>query len=137
MLDRFHKVRSFGQSLDYLSNTLERTYPRGLDAEIFTFVALERAYRDATQPFEREHVTPYMYLHPESFSLHGFFSPVDLSRHRWTLDTEEDWQLIETIYSALYDTETLFATQAVVELMNSRPELGRINAHIEQKKLGQ
>ena len=121
---------------DYLSNTLERTYPRGLDAEIFTFPALERSNLAAKQPYEREHVTPYIYRHPELFVLENFPGPVDLSFHRWTLDTEEDWRLIDAIYSVLGKKEPCFGTQAVLQLLELQPELVNINAYVEQKKLG-
>lgn len=134
MLRQFQTARAEGRALDYLSNTLERTFPRGLDAEIFTMAALERAHREAGEPYEREHVTPYIYRHPESFALQSFRNPVYLSDHRWTLDTEEDWRLIEAVYAALDKQGTTFTTQAVLDLLGSRPELVALNAHIEQKK---
>lgn len=136
MLGQFHADRSSGRGLDYLSNTLERTYPRGLDAEIFTFSALERSHVEARQPHEREHVTPYIYQHPEFFALKNFSGPVNLSDLRWTLDTEEDWRLIEAIYAVLGNEEPFFSTQAVLQLLESQPELVSINAHVEQKELG-
>jgi len=121
---------------DYLSNTLKRTYPRGLDAEIFTIQALETAHRQAKLPHEREHVTPYIYRHPESFRLHSFASPEDKSMHRWTVDTPEDYQLIKTIYAKLNQAGGVFSTAAVLDLLRQHPDLSQINAHIEQKKLG-
>ena len=136
MLDYFNSERSQGLNIDYLSNTLTRSYPRGLDAEVFTFSALERAFLDAVQPYEREHVTPYIYQHPELFSLHGQTSDEDHSAHRWTLDTEEDFRLIEEIYFALYKENKFFTMEHILELLKQRPELARINVHVEQKKLG-
>lgn len=136
MLDYFNSERSQGLNIDYLSNTLTRSYPRGLDAEVFTFTALEKAFLNAVQPYEREHVTPYIHQHPEIFSLHGQTSDEDLSAHRWTLDTEEDFRLIEEIYFALYKENKFFTTEHILELLKQRPELAGINAHVEQKKLG-
>ena len=52
---------------DYASNVIPRTYPRGLDTEVFTFAALDRAWREAREPHQREHVTPYLYEHPQIF----------------------------------------------------------------------
>ena len=137
MLRAYYRRQEAGQAVDYLSNTLERTFPRGLDAEIFTFTALEKAHHAATKLYEREHVTPYLYLHPELFSLEVFCNPVDLSHHRWTLDPQEDWTFIEAIYRALYREGNLFSTQEVLELLEAQPELMAINAHVRQKKLGE
>jgi spore coat polysaccharide biosynthesis protein SpsF len=133
MLEAFERQSDGGNRADYLSNTLTRTYPRGLDAEIFTFAALERAHREATQAFEREHVTPFIYNHPELFSLKNFAGDRDHSRHRWTLDTAEDWQLIEAIYTALYRPDRLFGTDDILALLARQPNLIALNAHVKQK----
>jgi spore coat polysaccharide biosynthesis protein SpsF len=133
MLSQFQTLSTGGPGPDYFSNTLKRTFPRGLDAEIFTMAALERAHRQAVAPFDREHVTPYIYRHPESFVLQNFANPVDLSHHRWTLDTAADWRLLEAVYAALNRQGTIFTTQAVLDLLESRPELVALNAHVEQK----
>jgi spore coat polysaccharide biosynthesis protein SpsF len=134
MLQVFIAANTPKITVDYLSNVLERRYPRGLDAEIFTFAALEQAHREAQRPREREHVTPYLYNHPEKFRLRSFRSPEDLSRYRWTLDTPEDWALIEAIYQALYRPDQLFTTRQVLDLLEARPELAQINASVRQKE---
>jgi spore coat polysaccharide biosynthesis protein SpsF len=133
MIEEYAAQRRRGERLDYLSNTLTRTYPRGLDAEIVDFGALHRAQAEATQPFEREHVTPYIYGHPDSFGLKNFAGIPDLSHHRWTLDTEEDWRLIEAIYTALYRADRLFDTREVLDLLERQPALIALNARIVQK----
>lgn len=120
---------------DYMSNVLRRTFPRGLDTEIFTFANLKRAHREAKESREREHVTPYFYQHPELFRLQSYEEAPDLSAHRWTLDTAEDWELIQRVYAALYRPRRIFTTGEVLNLLRERPELTKINAHIEQKKL--
>lgn len=135
MLEQFLDTKCPGPAPDYLSNTLERTFPRGLDAEIFTRAALERAHREADKPFQREHVTPYIYQHPEFFLLKNFLNAMDLSAHRWTLDTPEDYLLLESIFASLDRGPELFTTQAVLDLLESRPELVALNAHVEQKQL--
>jgi spore coat polysaccharide biosynthesis protein SpsF len=133
MLNEFTSRRAHGQALDYLSNTLARTYPRGLDAEIFDFATLERTQREAAQAFEREHVTPYIYGHPERFALANHVGVPDLSQLRWTLDTDEDWRLIEAIYTALYRPDRLFGTNDILALLDRQPSLVALNAHIIQK----
>lgn len=133
MIEKYAARHRRGDRLNYLSNTLTRTYPRGLDAEIVDFGALERTQTEATQPFEREHVTPYIYGHPESFALENFAGTPDLSHHRWTLDTDEDWRLIEAIYTALYRADRLFDTQEILDLLERQPALIALNARIVQK----
>ena len=134
MLKKFFSFRSEGKRPDYLSNVQKRTFPRGLDTEIFSFDALEKAHMNAIKKHDREHVTPYIYNHPEKFSLAGYQNPVDLSNHRWTLDTQEDWQLIETIYKNLYNEKGIFSTSEVLTFLEKNPDLVKINAHVEQKK---
>jgi spore coat polysaccharide biosynthesis protein SpsF len=136
MLTVFGEANRDGTRVDYLSNVLRRTYPRGLDAEVFTVAALERAHRETTEPFEREHVTPYFYQHPERFRLHSFEGEVDLSGHRWTLDTPEDWAFVEAVYAALHRPGVIFSTEAVLRLLGEQPHLQELNGHVEQKRLG-
>ncbi|PWK16177.1 cytidylyltransferase domain-containing protein [Tumebacillus permanentifrigoris] len=123
--------------LDYVSNGLVCSYPRGLDTEAFTFAALEKAYQEATLPFEREHVTPYLYQNPQIFQLASHENAVDYSQYRWTLDTPEDWELISQVYQGLYRPGEIFSWQQGIQFMEQHPELRAINAHIEQKKLGE
>ena len=132
MLDKFDPTTT-----DYLSNTMVRSYPQGLDAEIFTFATLERTFQQATESYQREHVTPYIYQHPELFTLTDFIGQPDLSQHRWTLDTPEDFDLITKIYDALYPNAPLFTTAQILDLLTHQPELIAINQHIRQKKLGE
>lgn len=102
MLSRF-KYLYKENKVDYLSNTLERTFPRGLDAEIFSFKILEDAFINAEKYHQREHVTPYIYENANKFKLvGGYQKDIDYSYHRWTLDTEEDFELIRRIYLHLY-----------------------------------
>ena len=125
------------ERLDYMSNVIERTFPRGLDAEIFTFPALEKTNREASEDFEREHVTPFIYRHPELFKLRNFSNQPDLSRHRWTVDTEEDLRLIKEIYKELYRPGKLFVSDDILRLFERRPELFSINQKVRQKSLGE
>ncbi len=121
--------------VDYLSNTLVRTFPRGLDAEVFSFHALERAFHDAKEVYQREHVTPYIYQRTDIFKLECFKNEEDLSFHRWTVDVEEDLRLIREIYKELYQDGHCFLFHDVIELLKKRPQLLEINAHIRQKRM--
>lgn len=118
---------------DYVSNSLQRTYPRGLDVEVFSFQALEKAAKEATLPEEREHVTLFFYEHPEIFSLGSMQQATDESAHRWTVDTEEDFQLISLLINTLYPSNPHFTSEDVLAQIRQHPEWALINAHIKQK----
>lgn len=122
------------QHADYASNVSPRTYPRGLDTEAFTVTALEQVWREAREPHQREHVTPYFYEHPERFRLASARGQVDYNRYRWTLDTAEDLQLIRTIYSH-FGNQDHFNWRDVIALMESEPELAELNSRVLQKSL--
>ena len=123
-----------GRSADYASNTVVHTYPRGLDTEVFSRAALERAWIQARKSYEREHVTPYFYEHPELFRIASVCGRADYSHFRWTLDTAEDLQLIREIYSSFGNQDT-FGWQEALALMERKPELGNLNSRISQKSL--
>lgn len=123
--------------IDYLSNSIQRTFPRGLDAEIFTFSALEKTFNEAKLDYEHEHVTPYIYHNPDRFIIKNFANEVDLSFNRWTVDTIEDLKLIEEIYNSLYQKDKIFSFNEILQLIKTRPELAKINQDIKQKKLGE
>ncbi|CAM3340814.1 MULTISPECIES: cytidylyltransferase domain-containing protein [Saccharibacillus] len=121
---------------DYVSSGLSQTFPRGLDTEVFSFKALKTAYNNAQEAFEKEHVTPYIYLHPQIFKVSSFSNATDQSRYRLTLDTEQDWDLIFKVYQQLYKGKS-FGINAVLKLFEQYPSLSLINKDVQQKKLGE
>jgi spore coat polysaccharide biosynthesis protein SpsF len=117
---------------DYASNIApRRTFPRGLDTEAFTAATLERCWRDATEPSSREHVTAFIYRHPERFRLECVSHSEDCSAHRWTVDTPEDYALIERIYR--HFGHNLFGWKDVLTLLESHPDWVDLNADVPQK----
>ena len=120
---------------DYLSNSIERTYPRGLDTEVFSFAALAKAHAEATEDYEHEHVTPYFYRHPDRFRLKNHAQAKNFSHLRWTLDTPEDWAFIAAVYGRLYPGNPNFATADILRLLEREPGLVAINADVRQKEL--
>lgn len=111
----------------------QRTFPRGLDAEVFTFGILEFAFDNAGEDYQREHVTPFIYERSDKICIYK--NSTDYSKYRWTLDTEDDLRLIKTIYDYLYKGKHDFYFADVLRLFEIIPELAGINAHVEQKKL--
>lgn len=120
---------------DYVSNTLVRTYPRGMDTEVFSFDVLEKVYLEAKESNHKEHVTSYIYQHPEIFHLGCVTNDVDYSHHRWTVDTEEDYQLIKKIIEHLYPVNSQFQLKDVLLLLEKHPDWLEINAKVKQKKV--
>jgi spore coat polysaccharide biosynthesis protein SpsF len=126
-------IRAFlDQLADYASNVRVRTYARGLDTEVMTVNALGRAWREARQPHQWQHVTPYIYENPTEFKAHGIESDSDCSRHRWTLDTPEDLELLQAVY-ARFGGRDDFGWREVLELVETAAALADINRHIAQK----
>jgi len=117
---------------DYLSNTLDPTYPDGLDVEVFTAEALARADAEATLPHQREHVTPY--LHGDGFTARSFSGAADFSHLRWTVDEPADLAFVREVYAALYPENPAFSWLDVLALVTSRPELGSVNAGIARNE---
>lgn len=129
--------REHEKKIDYASNITTRTYPRGLDVEVFSFRALERAYREATLQPDREHVTEYILRHPDIFNIYDVTDDVDRSFMRWTVDTPEDFELITKIYESLYYSNPSFTYNDILQLLDKNPDWNLINAHIQHKPYGQ
>ena len=133
----YFKEKYKEKQVDYLSNTIKRTYPRGYDIEIFTFSALEKSYINAEKEYEREHVTPYIYDKTNNFLKLPFENKDDYSEYRVTLDTIEDFIVIKNIFENLYYKNPYFKLNDVVQYLNDNLHIVDINKHIEQKKLGE
>jgi spore coat polysaccharide biosynthesis protein SpsF len=121
-------------SADYLSNTLRRTYPRGYDFEVFQAAALRTAAREARAASEREHVTPFLYRHPERFSVASMERPDPLGSAEWrlTLDTPEDRDVIRALFDRLAPGDPLFGLEEVERLVTREPALLAPNRHVRQ-----
>lgn len=109
--------RREAEDADYASTNLpERTWPHGLDAEVVRPAALLRAGREATDPFEREHVMPFLYRRPEEFRLVGMPRTPSLAHLRWTVDYPEDLEFVRRVYEQLYPSNPAFGTDDIVAL---------------------
>lgn len=120
----------------YVSNVLERTYPRGLDFEVFSAMALREADALATDAIAREHVTPFINQNRTGrVTFTAITRKADASGYRVTLDTPEDFRLLKALFED-HNAET-FDADRLISVLTRHPELAAINAEIEQKKLGQ
>lgn len=123
-------------NLDYTSNTSIRTFPDGLDVEVFSFNALENCQNHAENKLEKEHVTKYIHNHPELFKIENvkasnqIYGP-DL---RITIDTEEDYALLCAIFDSLYFKNKFFNAEDIINLFKEKPWLRIINRKIAEKK---
>ena len=139
-------------SFDFVCNRLPppftRTYPIGLDTEVCTFTALEKAWNEATETFQREHVMPYLYEGvelsvlsdqlsagvSERFRIAQLHHVHDFGTYRWTVDTPEDLEFMRQVY-ARFDGRDDFSWQEVLDLVHSEPDLMKINASVKHKSL--
>jgi spore coat polysaccharide biosynthesis protein SpsF len=118
----------------YLTNGLKRTYPRGMDFEIFSRALLDKALAEATAPHEREHVTPFFYETPKPFvHIRHYTQGRDDSKLRLTVDEQADLELVQTLIEQ-HGAATLSAHE-LADLLYSHPELIAINAHVGQKSI--
>jgi spore coat polysaccharide biosynthesis protein SpsF len=123
--------------VDYVSNVLKRTYPRGLDVQVFSTALLKKVAGLTRDPVDHEHVSLYIYSHPESFTLMNVDSGLaeKYREVRLTVDTKEDFNLIREIFERLYGKNPKFGLSEVLRLRDQNPELQKINSHIQQKKV--
>ena len=134
IVDRVVEAFTDAAPVDFAANTLRRTYPAGLDVEVITRDALERAWREARRPYERVHVCPYIYEHPEQFRLLSVAGDEDYSWMRWVVDTPEDLAFVRAVYGRL-GNDLAVSWRDVVALLTDAPELLEINRHVRQKRL--
>jgi len=146
-------VISEQSSVDFAANRLpppwKRTYPIGLDTEACTFVALERAWKDAKEPQHREHVMPYFYegvqlitdnrsletgTSPRGYNIALLHHTTDFGDYRWTVDTPEDLEFMRQVYTHFNGRDD-FSWKEVLDLVHDNPELMKINAGVQHKTL--
>jgi len=114
----------------YTSNAIPPTYPDGLDVEIFKLSTLKEAWRFAKLPSELEHVSPYIRKYLDSNQKHNLECEIDLSAHRWTVDDPEDLRFVKKVYLELYPMNQKFNTRDILDLLERKPHLKKINYHI-------
>ncbi|WP_412479215.1 cytidylyltransferase domain-containing protein [Azonexus sp. IMCC34839] len=122
-------------SCDYVSNTIAPTWPYGMAVEVFSTKALAEAQTESRDASEREHVTPFIYWRPGRYQVRSLTRTPDLSQHRWTVDTLEDFELVRRIFETLHPTKPDFVMEDVLALLAEHPDWEDINRHVAQKTI--
>lgn len=112
---------------DYASNALNPSFPDGVDVECIRFTAMEEAWREATLPSEREHVTPFIHTRPERYRLREVRYATDLSHLRWTVDEAADFVFVSQVFEHLYAHNPDFRMNDVLDLLHRQPQLSALN----------
>jgi len=117
-------------NVDYISNTICPTYPEGLDCEVFTFQALEKAFFEARLLSEREHVTPYIWKNTDKFKTINIKNNEDLSHMRWTIDKEEDLLFFKSVFEKYHCDIISCYYKDLISFLKQNPSLLEINSRI-------
>jgi len=134
LLDKCIDMYRSGQ-YDYVSNRLNRTVPVGLDVEVFNFRLLEYIHKNAKEDYEREHVTPYIYLtEKENYNLGSCEEAIDNSQYRLTLDESSDYEAIKEVYKR-FNNKIDFDYDELIELLDRNPYIKEINCSVSQKQI--
>lgn len=121
----YYKKNNF----DYVSNFFRRTFPIGTEIEIFSFKTLEKCWKTAQQSYEKEHVTPFIYEHPELFNIGFIEHSENLSNLHWTVDRIEDFNFVEIILQKI--KERPVSMNQILNLLKLEPDLLKINGSID------
>lgn len=121
----------FSPPYDYIDSALSKTFPVGLSVEIFSFLALTKAWKEEKNIQLREHVTPFIYRQPNLFRIKCLVNPINYSHMRWTMDTPQDLVFIRHIFDHFGHDQ--FSWRDVIALLEEHPKWLEINQNIEQK----
>lgn len=125
------------ENLAYAYNNKPASFPEGLDTEVLTRDALERADRESSSGFDREHVTQYLFRNPEIFPQKNLSFPENVSHYRLTVDTPTDLLLAREIYSHLYQEGKIFTFPELLRFLKENPELAAINSNVPRSAMYQ
>jgi spore coat polysaccharide biosynthesis protein SpsF len=134
LIDKVIEMVEKGEA-DFAYNNKPPTYPEGLDCEVFTMKALEKSEKESSDSYEREHVTQYMYRHPELFTTANISQKEDLSYMRLTLDTSEDYEMAQEIYNRLYNENEIFTLEDILELLKMHSEICAVNSNVARSAM--
>lgn len=124
------------EGFDHVTNNLPPTWPEGLDCEAFTFAALKLSEESTNDKFEREHVTQYIYHNPDKFKIGNVASDKNLSSLRWTIDKNEDYEMVKAVYSHRDSQNNgILLLEEILGILARYPEIARINSDVERSAM--
>ena len=125
----------FDNDLDFAYNNHPPTFPEGLDTEVFSLHALEKAENESQDPFEREHVTQYFYKRPEIFKQMNVPYTENISFLRWTIDTKKDLEMAKEVYKYLHKENQIFLMNDILNLLAEKPYIKKINMEVKRSDM--
>jgi len=124
------------EGYDHVTNNLPSSFPEGLDCEAFKKSALDRSEREAETAFEREHVTQYIYHHPEIFKIGNVSNGENLSYLRWTVDKDVDYEMVKAVYAHRNPVNKgILLMDEILEILKANPEIAKINSEVERSAM--
>lgn len=124
------------EGYDHVTNNLPPSFPEGLDCEAFKKSALDRSEKEAETAFEREHVTQYIYHHPEIFKIGNVSNSENLSYLRWTVDKDVDFEMVKAVYAHRNPTNKgILLMDEILEILKANPEIEIINSEVERSAM--
>ena len=124
------------EGYDHVTNNLPPSFPEGLDCEAFKKSALDRSEKDVETDFEREHVTQYIYHHPEIFKIGNVSCNKQLSHLRWTIDKEVDLEMVRAVYAKRDPNNNgILLLDEILQILKDNPEIEKINSEVERSAM--
>ena len=124
------------EGYDHVTNNLPPSFPEGLDCEAFRKEALDRSEKEAETVFEREHVTQYIYHHPEIFKIGNVSNGENLSYLRWTIDKDVDYEMVKAVYAHRDPaSKGILLMAEILEILQAHPEIEKINSEVERSAM--
>lgn len=124
------------EGYDHVTNNLPPSFPEGLDCEAFKKSALDRSEKEAETAFEREHVTQYIYHHPEIFKIGNVRNAENLSYLRWTVDKDVDFEMVKAVYAHRNPAnEGILLMDEILQILRDNPEIEKINSEVERSAM--
>lgn len=124
------------EDYDHVTNNLPPSFPEGLDCEAFKKSALDRSEKEAETAFEREHVTQYIYHHPEIFKIGNVNNGENLSYLRWTIDRDIDFEMVKAVYAHRNPCHKgILLMDEILDILKANPEIEKINSTVERSAM--
>ncbi len=124
------------EGYDHVTNNLPPSFPEGLDCEAFKKSALDRSEKEAETAFEREHVTQYIYHHPEIFKIGNVSNGENLSYLRWTVDKDVDFEMVKAVYAHRNPANKgILLMDEILDILKAHPEIEKINSEVERSAM--